>query len=44
MIKRATSWESAEAKGLLQRFHYETIGLALFRQLWSLLEAKNSVH
>ena len=43
IIKRATSWESPDTKGLMQKMHYETIGLALFRQIWALLEAKNYV-
>ena len=43
IIKRVTSWESPESKGQSQKLHYETIGLALFRQIWALLEAKNYV-
>ena len=41
IIKRATSWEDAATRGMQQRLYYESIGLALFQQVFQLLEAKN---
>ena len=43
IVKRATAWETAEGKGIAQRLLYESVGVALFRQVWQLLSAKNKV-
>ena len=43
ILKRCTTWEDPAARGVALRRHYESIGVALFRQVWRLLEAKNHV-
>jgi hypothetical protein len=44
IVKRATSWEGIDGKGQAQRAHYEAIGVALFHQVFQLLEAKNLIY
>ena len=43
MVKRAATWDEGEDRGLEQRRLYETLGVALYRQILHLLEAKNHV-
>jgi hypothetical protein len=43
MLQRATAWEGVESKGVALRRHYESVGTALFRQIWRLLDARNHV-
>ena len=43
VVKRATAAEDATTQGSSQRRAYETIGVALFRQVWRLLGAKNAI-
>ena len=40
-LKRATAWQDGSLKAVRQVEHREAIGLALMRQVWSLLSAKN---
>ena len=43
ILKRCTAWESASTRGEAQRLLTEAIGVALFRQVWRLLAAKNAL-
>ena len=43
IVKRASTWADADARGYVERRHYEALGVALFRQIWTLLEAKNRI-
>jgi hypothetical protein len=41
ILKRTTAWEEPSERGVAQRLNTERIGVALFRQVFKLLEAKN---
>jgi hypothetical protein len=41
ILKRTTAWEEPQNKGVAQRLHTERIGVALCRQVFKLLDAKN---
>ena len=43
ILKRTTAWETSDERGAEQRLHSEAVGVALFRQIFSLLRAKNSI-
>ena len=41
IVKRSSTWETADTCGVAQRRMYESVGVALFRRIWQLLAAKN---
>ena len=43
LMKRASSWEDAEARGASQRRQLEAIGVPLFREIFRLLEGRNRI-
>ena len=43
LLKRVASGEDGREAGLAQRRATEALGVALFREIWSLLEAKNFI-
>jgi hypothetical protein len=43
ITKRATAWDGADARGASSRLHYEAVGVALFREIFRLLEARNRI-